>query len=170
MFLQNLKMWQLTTLAKIARLTATLENKLPTLLSTTQLILAHSIPISITFRTEERKFDVDGAYNVRYEIIKKRIDKVRIKQTNERLTQPGKIAIVYSQAKEAAEYMEYIEFLQNHNLLKKEVESLELEELQGVVGLKALRVDVEPDEGIKTENKVELSSTTTSDLLKVKEL
>jgi hypothetical protein len=165
-YLNNLKMWQLTTLAKVARLTAALESELPTLLSTTQLILAHSIPISISFRTAERKFDVDGAYNIRYEIIKKRIDKVRIKETNERLTQPGKIAIVYTQPKEAAEYMEYIEFLQNHKLLKPGMEHLELEELQGVVGLKALRVDVELDEPVKTEPKVELSSTTTSDLLK----
>ncbi|NJO25261.1 MAG: hypothetical protein HC867_04990 [Bacteroidia bacterium] len=88
-------------------------------LQTTQLILAHSIPISISFRTAERKFDVDGAYNIRYEIIKKRIDKVRIKTTNERLTQPGKIAIVYSQAKEAAEYKEYIEFCKQQHAQRR---------------------------------------------------
>ena len=158
LYLNNLKMWQLTTMAKVARLTTSLENKLPTLLSTTQLILAHNIPISISFRSAERKFDVDGAYNIRYEIIKKRIDKVRIKETNERLTQPGKIAIVYTQPKEAAEYMEYIEFLQFHKLLKPGVENLELEELQGVVGLKALRVEVELDETAKQESKIELTS------------
>src|SRR5947199_1567102 len=122
-------MWQLVVLAKTARLTKKLESELSNLMQTTQLILAHSIPISISFRTAERKFDVDGAYNIRYEIIKKRIDKVRIKETNERLTQPGKIAIVYTQLKEAAEYMEYIDFLQNRNLLKAGVETLELEEL-----------------------------------------
>jgi hypothetical protein len=149
----------------VARLTAELENTLPTLLSTTQLILAHSIPISITFRTAERKFDVDGAYNIRYEIIKKRIDKVHILHTNERLTQPGKIAIVYTQVKEATEYMEFIEFLQNHKLLKPGVESLELEELQGVVGLKALRVEVELDEPVRPgSDRLELSSTASSDI------
>jgi hypothetical protein len=41
---------------------------------------------------------VDGAYDIRYEIVKKRIDKALIKGTNERATQPGKIVIVYSQA------------------------------------------------------------------------
>jgi hypothetical protein len=165
MYLQNLKMWQLSTLAKVARLTAELENTLPTLLSTTQLILAHSIPISITFRTAERKFDVDGAYNIRYEIIKKRIDKVHILHTNERLTQPGKIAIVYTQVKEASEYMEFIEFLQNHKLLKPGVENLELEELQGVVGLKALRVEVELDEPVRPgSDRLELSSTASSNI------
>ncbi|HUM98432.1 MAG TPA: hypothetical protein PK275_11295 [Chitinophagaceae bacterium] len=141
-YLHNLKMWQLTVLAKAARLTHKLENHLPHKLRTAQLILVHGQPLSITFRTEERKFDVDGAYNTRYEIIKKRIDKAYIRNTNERLTQPGKIAIVYSQSKDAAEYAEYIEFLQGHLLLKSQIEYYELEEMQGVVGLKAMRVEV----------------------------
>jgi hypothetical protein len=153
-------------LAKAARVTHKLEAELSHPLKTTQLILSHSIPLSISFRTEERKFDVDGAYNIRYEIIKKRIDKVRIKDTNERLTQPGKIAIVYSQAKDAGEYMEYIEFLQNQKLIKPgPVEKLELEELQGVIGLKALRVDVNFDTEQKQENKVELSNITSQQLI-----
>lgn len=166
LYLRNMKMWQLTVLAKAARVTHKLEAELSHPLKTTQLILSHSIPLSISFRTEERKFDVDGAYNIRYEIIKKRIDKVRIKDTNERLTQPGKIAIVYSQAKDAGEYMEYIEFLQNQKLIKPgPVEKLELEELQGVIGLKALRVDVNFDVEQKTENKVELSNVTSQQLI-----
>ncbi|HEX5653403.1 MAG TPA: hypothetical protein VFX58_10035, partial [Chitinophagaceae bacterium] len=166
LYLRNMKMWQLTVLAKAARITHKLENELSHPLRTTQLILAHSIPLSISFRTEERKFDVDGAYNIRYEIIKKRIDKVRIKDTNERLTQPGKVAIVYSQAKDASEYMEYIEFLQNQKLIKPGVEQLDLEELQGVVGLKALRVDVNFETAPKpAEQKVELSNITTQQLI-----
>jgi hypothetical protein len=165
LYLRNMKMWQLTVLAKAARMTHKLEAELSHPLRTTQLILSHSIPLSISFRTEERKFDVDGAYNARYEIIKKRIDKVRIKETNERLTQPGKIAIVYSQAKDAGEYMEYIEFLQNQKLIKPGVEKLDLEELQGVIGLKALRVEVNFETEQKTEAKVELSNTTSQQLL-----
>ncbi|HUR11840.1 MAG TPA: hypothetical protein VM012_10750 [Flavitalea sp.] len=156
-YLKNLKIWQLTTLAKAARLSRKLENNIPISLQTTQLILAHGFPISISFRPAERKFDVDGAYNIRYEIVKKRIDKVRIKDTNERLTQPGQIAIVYSQPKEATEYMEYIEYLQTQGLLMQDIEKLELEELQGVSGLKALRVavnlDAEPIEEKKDEKK-----------------
>jgi len=144
----------LTVLARSAKLTNSMESHLSHPLKTTQLILAHSIPLSISFRTAERKFDVDGAYNIRYEIVKKRIDKVRIKDTNERLTQPGKIAIVYSQAKEANEYLEYIEFLQNQKLLKAGVEKFDLEELQGVSGLKALRVDVNFDDVVKGEQMI----------------
>jgi hypothetical protein len=164
-YLRNMKMWQLTLLAKAARITHDLEKHLSHPLRTTQLILAHSQPLSITFRIEERKFDVDGAYNIRYEIVKKRIDKVRIKETNERLTQPGKIAIVYSQAKDATEYMEYIEFLQNQNLLKPGIEKHDLEELQGVVGLKALRADINFDDESKPSANVELSQTTSQQLI-----
>jgi len=142
MFVRNLKLWQLTFLAKAARLTASLEKRLPLPLQTTQLILAHAIPLSISFRRKERKFDVDGAYNIRYEIIKKRIDKVHLRDSEERLTQPGKIAIVYSQHKELMEYSEYIEFLQNEGLLGDNVEHLDLEDTQGISGLKAVRVDV----------------------------
>lgn len=156
-YLKNLKIWQLTTLAKAAQLTHALENKLQIPLQTTQLILANSNPISISFRPAERKFDVDGAYNIRYEIIKKRIDKVRIRDTNDRLTQPGTIAIVYSQPQEATEYLEYIEFLQNEGLLSGDPERLDLEELQGVSGLKALRVAInfpEPPPQEKPEKKL----------------
>ncbi len=142
-YLKNLKLWQLTTLAKAARLTHSLEKKLPLPLQTTQLILANSHPISISFRTAERKFDVDGAYNIRYEIVKKRIDKVHIKNTNERFTQPGMLAIVYSQPQEAAEYSEYIEFLRNQQLLKGDIQKYDLEELQGVSGLKGLRIAID---------------------------
>jgi hypothetical protein len=165
LYLRNMKMWQLTVLAKAARITAKLATELAHPLHTTQLILAHSIPLSISFRAAERKFDVDGAYNIRYEIIKKRIDKVHIKDSMERLTQPGKVAIVFSQAKEAAEYKEYIEFLQSQKILKPELEEFELEDVQGVVGLRALRVEVNLEEIASHHSKVELSSLTSKHLL-----
>lgn len=155
-YLRNMKMWQLTVIAKAAKMTNQLEKELSHPLRTTQLILSHSQPLSISFRTEERKFDVDGAYNTRYEIVKKRIDKVKIKETNERLTQPGKIAIVYSQAKDATEYMEYIEYLQHKNLIKPGIEKHDLEELQGVIGLKALRVDINFDSEVRSEARAEM--------------
>jgi hypothetical protein len=167
LYLRNMKMWQLTTLAKASRLTNDLCKQLSHPMKTTQLILAHSTPISISFRADERKFDVDGAGNIRYEIIKKRIDKVHIKETNERFTQPGKISIVYSQPKDAEEYAEYIEFLQNQKLLKPGIEHHDLEELQGVVGLKGLRVDVQYDED-SSQKSPPLSSITDEQLLKGK--
>ena len=106
------------------------------------LILVHNTPLSIKFRMSEKRFDVDGAQNVRYEIIKKRIDKSYVKDTKDRLTIPGKIAIVYSRLDEQKEYMNYIKQLQLKNYLLEGVEKLEVEDTVGVSGLKALRVQV----------------------------
>ncbi len=142
LYLKNLRLWQLITTAEVAQLTAKLKNKLPVPLDATHLLLVHSAPLAIQFRIDEKQFDVDGAYNIRYEIIKKRIDKAYIRGTKERLTQPNKIAIVYSQDKEALEYREYLEYLQYHNYIDDEIEDVELEKLQGVQGLRALRVSV----------------------------
>ena len=153
-YLRNLKIWQLSTLAKAAQLSKQLIKDISVPLQTTQLLLAHNYPISISFRPAERKFDVEGAYNIRYEIIKKRIDKVHIKDTNERLTQPDKIAIVYTLPKEGEEYLEYIEYLIEQGLLTGEVEQLELEELQGVAGLKAYRIGVNVNVNEKDASKL----------------
>ena len=146
LYLKNIRLWQLRSMAEIARITHRLTPSLQVPLQTTQLLLIHSQPIAISFRRDERRFDVEGSYNIRYEVIKKRLDKVHIKDTQERLTQPGKIAMVYSNAKEATEYQEYILFLQSKNILSPVIENLELEELQGVSGLKALRVSINIEE------------------------
>lgn len=142
MYLRNLRLWQLASMVEIARLTTALLPELKIPLQTTQLILVHSHPICITFRKDERRFDVEGGTNIRYELVKKRIDKVKVRLTGERLTQPDKIAIVYSQNREAEEYEEYIHLMQKKKMIGDEVEKLELEEVQGLSGLKAIRVTV----------------------------
>jgi hypothetical protein len=141
-YLHNLRLWQLQLMCEVENVAYNLKNTLPHELEVASLILVHSNPLAIKFRMDEKRFDVDGAYNIRYEIIKKRIDKARIKNTNQRLTQPGKIAIVYSQNKEASEYLKYIKYLQSNNYLLPTVEKLEIEDLQGITGLKALRVSI----------------------------
>lgn len=142
LYLKNIRLWQLQSMAEIARITHALVPGFAVPLQTTQLILVHNLPISISFRKDERRFDVEGSYNIRYEVMKKRIDKALVKDTQERLTQPGKIALVYSNQKEAQEYEEYIDFLKSKNLLHRQTEYLELDEMQGIKGLKALRVAV----------------------------
>ncbi|MEI6950582.1 hypothetical protein V9K67_25585 [Paraflavisolibacter sp. H34] len=163
-YIKNLKLWQLALLAKAARLTYALEKKLSLPLQTTQLLLTHSIPLTISFRRKERKFDVDGAYNIHYEIIKKRIDKVHLKDSDERLTQPGRIAIVYSQQKELNEYLEFIEYLQHEGLLTDTLEHVELEDTQGISGLKALRIGVNLDSD--NGSKFQISKITAQQLLR----
>jgi hypothetical protein len=145
LYLNNIRLWQLTSMAAIAKITHELKPQMRTSLETTQLIFINANSIDISFRDDERRFDVEGSYNIRYHVIKKRIDKVHVKDTGERLTQPGKIALVYFNSKSAEEYVNYIKFLQEKNTLKDDLEYLELEELQGVTGLRALRIGVNVD-------------------------
>jgi hypothetical protein len=127
---------------EINRKVDAVKSRMKSPLDITQLILVHDQPISIRFRPDEKQFDVDGAYDIRYEIVKKRIDKAHIKNTGERLTQPGKIAIVYNQAKIEDEYRRYFHYLKAKKLITGDVEELELEELPGANGLRALRIQV----------------------------
>ena len=105
----------------------------------TTLIFTYQTPLTIKFRTDEQHFDVEGAYNLRYQVIKKRIDKARIFGSEERIVQPGKITIVYSEYKEQVEYMDYIRQIQLEGKLGG-IEEFDLEDLQGIAGLKGLRV------------------------------
>ncbi|AXG72897.1 GAF domain-containing protein [Flavobacterium arcticum] len=142
LYLENLRLWQLQAMCEMENEYYKLNPILPYQLDVTSLILVFSSPISIRFRMDEKRFDVDGTYNARYEVVKKRIDKSNIKGTNERITEKGKITIVYSQKQEEIEYRRYIKFLQHRNLVDTAIEQFEVEDLQGVTGLKALRISL----------------------------
>ncbi|MDI1307077.1 MAG: GAF domain-containing protein [bacterium] len=142
MYLHNLRLWQLQTLCEMELEHHLLKSSLPYELDVTSLILVFSSPITIRFRMDEKRFDVDGTYNARYEVVKKRIDKANIKGTKERITQKEKITIVYSHNQEETEYLNYIKFLQFKKILEPTIEQFEVEELQGVSGLRAIRVKV----------------------------
>jgi hypothetical protein len=142
MYLHNLRLWQLQTLCEMELEHHQLKSSLPYELDVTSLILVFSSPISIRFRMDEKRFDVDGTYNARYEVVKKRIDKANIKGTKDRITEKEKITIVYSHNNEETEYMNYIKFLQFKKILEPAIEQFEVEELQGVSGLRAIRVKV----------------------------
>jgi len=140
-FLKNLRLWQLRVICESELQYKKYKDTLDYSLDVSSLILVYSTPISIRFRMDEKRFDVDGSYNARYEMIKKRIDKSLVKNSNERITQAGKISIIYSQDKEREEYLKLIKILQDQNVLST-IEELEVEDLQGINGLRALRVAV----------------------------
>ena len=151
LYLNNLRLWQLQAMCEMENEYYKLKPTLPYELDVTSLILVFSTPISIRFRMDEKRFDVDGTYNARYEVVKKRIDKSNIKGTNERITQKNKITIVYTQKKEELEYRRYIQLLQHKNMLGNVIESFDVEDLQGVTGLKALRVAVTYNTNLRPE-------------------
>jgi regulatory protein YycH of two-component signal transduction system YycFG len=129
-------------MCEITRQVATQSKNWPQPLTTAQLIFAYTTPLSIRFRMDEKRFDVDGAYNVRYEILKKRIDKAVIAGTNERITQSGHVSVVYLQEKDRQEYLKYAVYLLHHGYITGPPQDYELGALQGVQGLRALRMEV----------------------------
>ncbi|SDL70395.1 GAF domain-containing protein [Kriegella aquimaris] len=142
LYLRNLRLWQLQVMCEMENVHYNLKPELAVPLDVASLILVYNTSLSIRFRMDEKRFDVDGTYNARYEIIKKRIDKSYIKGTNERLTQPGKMVVVYSQKKDELEYLRYIKFLKSKGYFDGKIEIVELEGLQGVSGLKAIRANI----------------------------
>src|SRR5207249_6170812 len=92
LYLKSLRRWQLMVVCGIAARADRLGAELPLPLQATHLVLVQHAPLSIRFRFDEKRFDVDGAYDIRYEIVKKRIDKALIKGTPERVTQPARTA------------------------------------------------------------------------------
>ena len=143
LYLQNLRLWQLIVMCQMELEFKSIQKDLETTIEVASLILVYSTPLAVHFRMDEKRFDVEGAYNARYEIIKKRVDKAHIKGTKDRITQPGYISIIYSQETDAREYEKYLRFLHFKGLIHEAFEDFELEDLQGITGLKALRAKVD---------------------------
>ncbi|WP_240338019.1 GAF domain-containing protein [Gelidibacter japonicus] len=150
-YINNLRLWQLQVMCEMEQYFQKLKPTLPYDVEVSSLLLVFSTPIAIRFRMDEKQFDIDGSYNVRYEIVKKRIDKAKIKGTEERITQKGKLTIVYSQAQEESEYLKYIRLLQHKNMLDKNIERIDVEDLQGITGLRALRVTFISHQKVESE-------------------
>ncbi|MFN1217104.1 GAF domain-containing protein [Chryseobacterium kwangjuense] len=138
----KLRYWQLKTICNMEREFQSFKRDLPIQLDIASLIFVYNEKIDIRFRMDEKRFDVDGAYNSYYEIIKKRLDKAHVKDSSERITCPGKITIVYFGMENQKEYLEYISKLQKKEILQNDVEFLKVEDLQGITGLLALRVSL----------------------------
>ena len=142
-YLRNLQMWQLVTMCEMEQKYYELKTTLSTPLEIASLILVYSTPMAIHFRMDEKRFDVEGAYNARYEVLKKRVDKAHIKGTKDRITVPNKIAIIYSNEEDAKKYRTYIKYLEQKKYIKPDsLEELNLEDLQGISVLKALRIEM----------------------------
>ncbi|WP_298734439.1 GAF domain-containing protein [uncultured Chitinophaga sp.] len=140
--LQAIRLWQLEVLCAMDAAHRSIKAALPIPLDVTALILVYHATIAIRFRMDEKRFDVDGSYNARFEIVKKRIDKAHVKDSIERIVQAGALTIVYSSHAEEEEYLQYVRILQSRGKLDSRVEHLEVEDLQGVSGLRALRVKI----------------------------
>jgi len=160
-YLYNLRLWQLQVMCEMENEYYQLKKELPVALDVASMVLVFNASLSVRFRMDEKRFDVDGTYNARYEVVKKRVDKANIKGTNKRITEKGKLVVVYSQRSDEREYIKYINFLQAKKYLEDNIEVVELDELQGVTGLKALRVNI-----LYNKNKEDKEYYTYDDLMK----
>ncbi|HTY24030.1 MAG TPA: hypothetical protein VMC85_12920 [Desulfomonilaceae bacterium] len=159
LYVRNLRIWQLMVSCGIAWHAEDIRKSLKVSLEATHLMLVNHGPVSIRFRFDEKRFDVDGAYDVGHEIIRSRIDKATVRGKNERMTQPGHIAVVYSRPNEYQEMIQHINFLQGQEYLNHDLESLELDDLPGVQGLRALRVGINLDSPALAERALGMCAT-----------
>jgi len=142
LYARNLRLWQIIVACGIAWHAHQIKPHLKVPLSITHLILVNHNPLSVRFRFDEKRFDVDGVYDVAHEIVRSRIDKAMVRGEEERLTQPDKVALIYSRPDEAREIRGHISFLQSEGMLLSDMESLELADMPGVQGLRAIRVGI----------------------------
>jgi hypothetical protein len=143
--LKALRYEQLRAVCDCARQGLSLKQKYNTDMVITHLVLVQAVTVDIVHdETTERLFDVRGTRDTRYEIVKKRIDKARDAATQERITQPGMITVVYSTSEEWEEYQQYLRYLHREGLVGDAIEEGHVEPLQGVNGLKFARVEVLP--------------------------
>lgn len=144
--LHSLRYEQLRTVCDCARTAFRIQGQYDTQLHLTHLVLVQNVTVDI-FHDEktEKLFDVQGTRDIRYEIIKKRIDKAVDANTRDRITQPGMLTIVYSTDEEWEEYQQYLHYLEREKWIAPGIESGPVEPLQGVEGLKFARVRVLPE-------------------------
>src|SRR5690606_41772808 len=113
----------------------------------TLLRSVHTSCIEISFRPDERRHDVEGGYEIRYQRVNKRIDKVRLEGCKERVVRPHTLAIVFQGESWRKEIMGLLEVVAAMRMLKPDFEFCTLEEVQGVSELEAIRADIILDEG-----------------------
>ncbi|MDX2230664.1 MAG: GAF domain-containing protein [Leptolyngbyaceae cyanobacterium bins.349] len=144
--LRSLRYEQLRALCDCARVAFRIQTETPNKMQVTHLVLVQDATVDIFHdETTEKLFDVRGTRDTRYEIVKKRIDKAIDEQTHTRITQPGMLTLVYSTTEELEEYEQYLHYLMREGLVDREIDRGTVEPLQGVTGLKFVRVRVLPD-------------------------
>ncbi len=143
--LRSLRYEQLRAMCDCARAAFQFSERTHHPLQLTHLVLVQDATVDI-FHDEhsEGLFEVRGTHDIRYEIVKKRIDKAVDTESGNRITQPGMLTIVYSTDQEWAEYQRYLRYLQREGWVDNAIDRGTVEPLQGVAGLKFARVQILP--------------------------
>jgi hypothetical protein len=144
--LHSLRYEQLRAICDCGRTVFSLESESQINMELAHLVLVQNTTIDI-FHNEntEKMFDVKGTRDIRYELVKKRIEKAVDKDAQERITQSGMLTIVYSTEDEWEEYEQYLRYLSREGWVESKVQTGMVEPLQGVSGLKFARVRILPE-------------------------
>ena len=141
--LRSLRYEQLRAMCDCARTAFTIKERYNTDLELTHLVLVQDAPMDIFHHeSTEKLFDVKGTKDIRYEIVKKRIDKAVSREDRVRITQPGMLTIVYSTDEEWTQYQQYLRYLTREGWIDSDIETGWVEPLQGISGLKFARARV----------------------------
>ncbi|TAE06859.1 MAG: GAF domain-containing protein [Oscillatoriales cyanobacterium] len=143
--LHSLRYEQLRAICDCGRTVFRLEADSQINMELAHLVLVQNTMIDI-FHNEntEKMFDVKGTRDIRYELVKKRIEKAVDKDAQERITQSGMLTIVYSTEDEWEEYEQYLRYLSREGWVEAKIQTGMVESLQGVSGLKFARVRILP--------------------------
>lgn len=143
--LRSLRYEQLRAVCDCARTAFKFQILYDTQMEVTHLVLVQDQTVDIIHdENTEKLFEVRGTRDIRYEIVKKRIDKAVDEESRTRITQPGMLTLVYSTEEEWAEYQQYLRYLAREGWVDTEIQSGTVEPLQGITGLKFARVRVFP--------------------------
>ncbi|NET59579.1 MAG: GAF domain-containing protein [Symploca sp. SIO2E6] len=141
--LRSLRYEQLRAICDCARTIFHQKTSESNQLAVTHLVLVQDFTIDISHdESTEKLFDVRGTKDIRYEIVKKRVDKAMDKETHTRITQPGMLTVVYSTQDEWREYQQYLHYLAREGWVDSKITSGTIEPLQGITGLKFARVQI----------------------------
>ncbi|WP_413531865.1 hypothetical protein [Empedobacter brevis] len=153
--IREIRYWQLQAMIALEFSYKEIQKKTPLKVEIASMIFTTNTTLDILFKLDEKRFDVNGYNNAKYEIIKKRLSKAYVKGTNERINLPQKICIIYTEDILREEYTNYINLLIDQNFLKNDIEYLEIDDLQGVSGLQAIRVSINYKNKFEKFNKLE---------------
>lgn len=152
--LRSLRYEQLRAVCDCARTAFKFQSLYNTQMEVTHLVLVQDLTVDIIHdENTEKLFEVRGTRDIRYEIVKKRIDKAVDEESRTRITQPGMLTLVYSSEEEWAEYQQYMRYLSREGWIEPEIQSGTVEPLQGITGLKFARVRVLPAADDSTDAK-----------------
>ncbi|HEY9632505.1 MAG TPA: GAF domain-containing protein [Coleofasciculaceae cyanobacterium] len=156
--LRSLRYEQLRAVCDCARTAFQFQTLYNTQMEVTHLVLVQDLTVDIIHdENTEKLFEVRGTRDIRYEIVKKRIDKAVDEQSRTRITQPGMLTVVYSTEEEWAEYQQYLRYLAREGWVDTEIQCSTVEPLQGITGLKFARVRVLPEPNSSTATQVQES-------------